>query len=324
MTKTRIALAAVAAAAMAATAASAQVTPEMKAKIFEIGDVVDPPSTALLYRPLQPSAPYAGVKVTRDQAYGPDARNILDVFEPASGAGPRPVLIFVPGGAGNKIEPVPGGEAFYDNVMLWAVKNGMTGVNMQRRGGGEWDATAKDVSAAIQWVRKNIARHGGDPSRIFIWGHSAGAMSLANYLSHPNLYGPDGVGVKGAVLMAGPYNLAPYRPKADTIEIRMGMNGPRINPFAGGPAPDPAVLLQQSMAPGLKALDIPLFVSAAEIDPPMLVELAQELNRELTAAGKPPKFMIYKDHGHMSEIFAVNTADVSTSKPVLDWMRAIK
>jgi triacylglycerol lipase len=320
----RIVTLAAAATLALATAASAQVTPEMKAKIAAIGDVVDPPSTAALYRPLHPNAPYAGVTVVRDQKYGPDARNILDVFTPATGAAKRPVLLFVPGGAGNKIEPVPGGDAFYDNVMLWAAKNGMTGVNMQRRGGGAWDATARDVSAAIQWVKANAAKYGGDPDRIFVWGHSAGAMSVANYLSHPETYGPGGVGVKGAVLMAGPYNLAPLQPAHPNLNLRLAPGGPLVGMNALGPQPNAAEQLEHSMLPGLKQVNIPLFVSAAELDPPMLVELAEILNRELTAAGRKPTYLIYKDHGHMSEIFAVNTADVSTSKPVLDWMKAIK
>jgi triacylglycerol lipase len=316
-TVTRAVMAA-AALALAATGASAQVTPAMKAKIAAIGRIVDPSSTAPLYRPLQPTAPYKGVKVTRDIHYGPDAaRNVLDVFTPAAGIGARPVLLFVPGGPGNKIEPVPGGEAFYDNVMLWAAKNGMVGVNMQRRG-QNFDDSARDVSSVIQWVQANIAKYGGDPSRIYIWGHSAGAMSVANYLAHPAFYGPQGVGVKGAVLMAGPYNLAPFQPKDASLQIRMTPGAP-VTTMGGRPA-DPA----GSQAAGLKALTIPLFVCAAELDPPNLVELADELNRELTAAGRAPKFAIFKDHGHMSEIFAVNTADVSTSKPVLDFIRSIR
>src|SRR3569833_2835660 len=106
---TRAGLAALAGVAVLATGgmALAQVTPEMKAKIAEIGRVVDPPSTALLYRPLHASPPYAGVTVVRDQSYGPDARNILDIFTPTGGAAPRTVLIHVSGGAGNKIEPIP-------------------------------------------------------------------------------------------------------------------------------------------------------------------------------------------------------------------------
>ena len=75
--------------------------------------------------------------------------------------------------------------------------------------------------------------------------------------------------------------------------------------------------LQRSALPGLKALNIPLFVAAGEVEPPLLLALAQALDKELCGAGKCPKFAIFKDHGHMSEMFAVNTADTSTSQPVL-------
>ena len=105
----------------------AAVPPDIAAKLKDAGRVVDPPGGAKLYRPLQPHAPYPGVKVERDIKYFPDDRTILDVFSPEKGGGSRPVLIYVSGGAGNKIEPVPDGDAFYDNIMLWAVKNGMTG-----------------------------------------------------------------------------------------------------------------------------------------------------------------------------------------------------
>jgi triacylglycerol lipase len=177
---------------------------------------------------------------------------------------------------------------------------------------------------AIQWVRKNIGQYGGDPKRIFIWGHSAGAMSLASYLARPDLYGPDGVGVNGAILMAGGYNLAPVEVSGAGPVIRMGMNAAPSNPGGGGPPPDPAMLLKTSLLPGLKALKIPLFVSAAEIDPPRLRNTAVVLNRELRAAGKTPGFAIYKDHGHMSEVFAVNTADHSITDPILAWMKTVK
>jgi len=178
---------------------------------------------------------------------------------------------------------------------------------------------------AIQWVRKNIAKYGGDPKRIFIWGHSAGAMSLSAYLARPDLYGPDGVGVNGAILMAGGYNLAPLEIGGAGPVIRMGMNAPPPPaPARPPPAPDPAMLLKTSLLPGLKALKIPLFVAAAEIDPPKLVESAKVLNKALCDAGKCPGYAIYKDHGHMSEVFSVNTADVSVTKPILAWMKTVK
>jgi triacylglycerol lipase len=320
--------AAVAALTLTAGAATAQVPPDLKAKIAAIGRIVDPPATAPLYRPLQPNQPYKGVKVVRDQLYGSTPRNVLDVFAPAAGKGPRPVLIFVPGGGGDKIEAEAGGDAFYDNIMLWAVKHGMTGVNIQRRGIGG-DDSATDVAAAIQWVKNNIKAYGGDPSRIFIWGHSAGANSLANYLAHPAFWGPGGAGVKGAVLMAGPYNLYPVQVKAPPLMVRVDpLSGrkPGVTPPSVFPPPsdDPALLARTSILLGLKAVHVPLFIGVAELDPESIYGADVALNKELRAAGKTPKFAVFKDHGHMSEVMAINTADVSTSKPILDWIRSIR
>jgi triacylglycerol lipase len=301
--------------------ARAQVTPDMKAKIAAIGRVVDPPSTALLYAPLQAKPPYTGVLVTRDIAYGPDARNILDLFQPANDRAKRPVLIFLAGGPGNKIEDVPAG-GFYDNIMLWAVKNGMVGINVQRHVEfAPWEAGARDVAQAIDWVHKNLTRIGGDPQRIFIWGHSAGAMVLAHYLAHSDLYPADGIGVTGAILMAAPYNLAPLHGTAPPLIIRMGMQG-EIGHMA--PDTDPAATLARSDLTGLRALRIPLFVGVTALDPEQLVESAHMLNTQLCNAGHCPKFVVFKDHGHMSATFSVGTADVSVSKPVLDWLRSVK
>src|SRR5215469_675055 len=111
-----------------ATGAIAQQSPmpdEIAWKLVEIGRAIDPPKTAALYAPLQEKEPYQGVKVERDVKYGPAERNLLDVFTPEAASPARPVLIFVHGGGfvrGDKRGV--NGSPFYDNIMLWAVKNG--------------------------------------------------------------------------------------------------------------------------------------------------------------------------------------------------------
>lgn len=321
-----------------AGSALAQVPPDVAAKVREVGRVIDPGRTALIYGPLAQSEPYAGVKVTRDIAYGQASAEQLSVFAPAQAATNRPVLIFVPGGQGNRREAIPMGEHFYDNIMLWAVKNGMIGVVMQRPGGpgAQWDSGAKQIGQVIAWAKANAAASGGDPNRVFIWGHSAGASALSVYLSHPESWPGGQVGVKGAHLMAGGINLAPLKVNAPPAQFALGFGGgaaanrappagaaPGAPPAPGGNQ-DPAVLLQRSALPGMLKLDLPLFVSAAELDPeerPAYVELLKE---QMCAVQRCPTTTIYKDHGHMSEVFAINTADVSTSKPFLDWMRSIR
>src|SRR5258708_33003874 len=97
---------------------------EIAAAVKEIGPVIDPPRTAQLFEPLQKKEPYAGVTVTRDERYGADPRNRLDVFQPATAdKTPRPILIFVHGGAFTGGDKHPPGNAFHDNVMLCAAAN---------------------------------------------------------------------------------------------------------------------------------------------------------------------------------------------------------
>jgi hypothetical protein len=200
-------------------AAEAQVPADIEAGLVKMGHIVDPPCTAKLYRPLMPandvrsnaSPLYPGITVVRDASFGPNPKDVVDIFTADKGPASRPVLIYVPGGGGNKLElQDPEANAFYDNIMRWATKNGMVGVNMQRHGGPGWDAGAKDISSMIQWVEANIGKYHGNPDRMFIWAHSAGNMPLGTYIGRPELYGPKGVGVKGVIFMSpAAFDIAP-------------------------------------------------------------------------------------------------------------------
>jgi len=196
--------------------AQAQVPADVAVQLRALGTGVCVPETAKIYKPLLlDKAPYSGVTVVRDISYYSDPRTVMDVFAPEKGGGNRPVLIFVSGGAGNKLEGAPDGDVFYDNIMLWAVKNGMTGVNMQRRGGLNgagmaWDEPAKDVGRVVEWVRQNIKQYKGNPDRIFLWSSSAGNVPVSTYGAHPEISGANGAAVKGVILMSAPnFNILP-------------------------------------------------------------------------------------------------------------------
>ena len=216
-------LGAVAATAIAftATVAQAQVPADIAAGLKKIGQIVDPACTARLYRPLMPkndyntywppdaSAPastgplYPGVTIARDQSFGPNPKDLVDVFTADKGGGNRPILIYVPGGAGNKIEQqAREGNAFYDNIGRWAVKNGMVGVTVQRHPGQNWDDGGRDLSLAVDWIKANAAKYKGDGNRMIIWAHSAGNGPLGVYIGHPDRW-KNGVQVKGAIFMSG-------------------------------------------------------------------------------------------------------------------------
>jgi len=207
---------------LSVVAAEAQVPADIEVQLVKIGRIVDPPCTAKLYRPLMPANDitssatplYPGITVVRDASFGPNPKDVVDIFAADKGPASRPVLIYVPGGAGNKIElQDKEANAFYDNIGRWATKNGMVGVNMQRHFGPGWDEGAKDISSMIQWVEANISKYHGNPDRMFIWAHSAGNMPLGTYIGRPELWGTKGVGVKGVIFMSpAPFNIAPLQP----------------------------------------------------------------------------------------------------------------
>jgi acetyl esterase/lipase len=171
--------------------------PDIAAQIATIGRVIDPARTGAIYAPLHDTVPAPDIRVTRDIRYGPADRNLLDVFA-AQGAGDaRPVLVFVHGGGftgGNKSTP---GSPFYDNVPLWAARSGLVGVNITYRLApqGVWPAGAEDVGLALRWVFDTIAGHGGDPDKVFLFGHSAGATHAGTYAAMPQFHGPKGIGI---------------------------------------------------------------------------------------------------------------------------------
>jgi Carboxylesterase family len=206
----------------AATVAHAQVPPQIAKQLAAIGRGVCTQETAPLYLPLHSKPPYHGVSIARDISTGSDPKNVVDVFAPEQGGGSRPVLIYVPGGPGNKRLAVPNNDVFYDNIPLWAVKNGMVGVLMQRRPGSAWDDPAKDIAKVVQWVDQNVARYKGDPGRTFLWAQSAGNVPAATYVAHPEFYGPKGIGLKGVIFMSAPaFNILPVTPHQEVQRRRV-------------------------------------------------------------------------------------------------------
>jgi hypothetical protein len=300
------------AAALTAGIASAQVPANIEAELRKIGQIVDPPCTAKLYRGMMPANDinssatplYPGITIARDVSFGPNTKDVLDVFTADKGPKSRPVLMYVAGGAGNKIEQQDReANAFYDNIMRWATKNGMVGVNMQRHPGPDWDSGGKDVSLMLQWVQANIGKYKGNPERMFIWAQSAGNGPLGVYMGRPELWTPKGVGVKGAIFMSGQFNIAPVQPAgggrgagrgaADTLTAAGTTCGLAPNaafsnagaiagpgradaPAAGGRGGgggggrgpvDPATQLARSSLPGLKMTTAKIVLATAELDP---------------------------------------------------------
>jgi triacylglycerol lipase len=301
------------AALMHPTMALAQMPPDLAEKVAALGRVVDPENTAKIYAPLQEKEPYAGIKVVRDVPYGAHPRHVVDIFTPESGAAGRPVLMFVHGGGYTRGNKRPAGSAFYDNVMVFAARHGMVGVNVEYRLAPEfqWPAGVEDMGAAVRFVNEKIAGYGGDPARVFLMGHSAGAGHVGAYVSHPQFHGPKGAGIAGAILSSGgSYVLKTQEPEGGTLAYF----GPATAHYA-----------EWQSLPGLVKSAIPFMVSSAELDPAVIAEQSTMLKDAMCKSARGcVRSIVLPKHSHMSESYAIGTADTQFSDLILEFIKTGK
>jgi acetyl esterase/lipase len=119
----------------------------------------------------------ADVRVERDIAYAEPAnqRQMLDVYSPRTGKN-LPVVVWIHGGGwqvGDKTE--------VDRKPLALTGAGLVFVAVNYRFVPKvpMDAIVRDIAKSVRWVHDHIGSRGGDPGRLFLMGHSAGAQLAA-------------------------------------------------------------------------------------------------------------------------------------------------
>jgi acetyl esterase/lipase len=279
--------------------------PEIAAQLREIGSVIDPTATAAIYAPLH-AAIESRVTPVRDLRYGAHARNMLDVFSNTSSGDDAPVLVFIHGGGFQRGAKSADGSPFYDNIMRWSAEQGFVGVNINYRLAPEfgWPSGVEDLRALIAWLNENIAAYGGDSKKIFLWGHSAGAGHVADYIAEQFRDGRAD-GIRGAVLLSGMYELG--------TEVSMW------NVYYGDAV---AEYPRRSSAPILPRTDTPVMVVDAELDPGWAIAQAQLLTDAYGHAGKSLERLHLAGHSHLSESYAVGTSDRSLTDPIVRFIEA--
>lgn len=161
--------------------------------------------------------------IVRDIDYVPHAdypggKDRLDLYIP-QGAKNAPVIVSLHGGllmAGDRREDAFVGQRFAAAGYVTAV------ISYRLSPQASHPAHIEDTAAAFAWVKRNIRQHGGDPDRILVTGHSAGAylaMLLAadpRWLAAHQLSSRD---IRGVAPVSGFYwvdkpGVAPDRPKS--------------------------------------------------------------------------------------------------------------
>jgi acetyl esterase/lipase len=287
-------------------------TPDLRAKLEALGRDLSPAmlgGTNQLFAGMNAGIDPA-TRVTRDVSYGPDERHRLDLFARDGLAG-APVLVFVHGGGFVMGDKHTEGSPFYSNVGDFAARRGWVGVTMTYRlaPAHKFPAGPEDLALAVQWLRDNVAAHGGDPARIVLSGQSAGAAHVASYVAHKRFHVAERGGIAGAVMMSGIYDTLNTTPN----DFHRAYYGEERAMW--GPA---------SMQAGLINAEIPLMFTVSELDPRDFQVAAARLAGEWGAAkGEFPRLHYLEGHNHLSPAISLGSPDREVEDLVADFVSRI-
>ncbi|WP_165068820.1 alpha/beta hydrolase [Paludisphaera rhizosphaerae] len=141
-------------------------------------------------------------EVAKDVRYGDQDRQVLDVYW-ASGAKAKPVVFWIHGGGwvtGDKSDVQVKPRVFVEKGFVFVAANYrlLPKVDME--------TIVRDVAKAVHWIKDHAAEYGGDPDRILVMGHSAGAQLAALICTDQRYLKDEGVSpaaLKGCVPVDG-------------------------------------------------------------------------------------------------------------------------
>ncbi|WP_354445146.1 alpha/beta hydrolase [Ottowia thiooxydans] len=233
--------------------------------------------------------------------YGPDPRHLLDVYQPNTGTVPghAPVVLFLYGGnwtRGERGDYRFVGEALAANGIIAVVADYRLSPQVQ------YDGFLGDCALALQWTLSHAARLGGDPARVMVMGHSAGAYNAAMLALDPRWLAPLSLTpnrLAGWIGLAGPYDFLPIIDP----EVRVAFGWPQT------PANSQPIFYANAKAPRTLLL-------AARND--TVVDAQRNtvgLANRLRAGGTEVDMRIFDNIGHVTTVAAL-------ARP-LDWLAPI-
>lgn len=240
-------------------------------------------------------------------------RRALDVYAPADGAN-YPVVVWVHGGGWRQGDKGPVGRkprAFADQGFVFV------SVNYRFYP----DVTAKeiagDVAKAVRWVRDHAREYGGDPDRIFVMGHSAGAHLAALVCTDDRYLKAEGVPLS-VVWGCVPVDVGVY-----DIPRRVAAGGGVGNYTAvfGRAAEGQRELSPASHA--ARGKDIPPFLILHVADNANTKAQSEWFAERLTAAGVPAKVVAAEGKTHGTINGDLGRPDDPPTRAVFDFLNGV-
>ncbi len=229
----------------------------------------------------------ANLRITHNVAYGQDPRQKLDIYRPDNGD-KLPVIVFFYGGSWKT-----GSKAMYPFVAATLARQGAVVVVPDYRlfPQVQYPAFLTDSASATAWALGHLDSIGGDPDRVFLMGHSAGAYNALMLALDPQYLASAGVSrdrLAGAIGLAGPYDFKP-------------LDEPDVSAVFAPAGNDPSaqvITYADSHAP-------PVLLLAGTADKQVKPRNTAALAARLRASGARVEERLYPGVGHIGLIIAV-------------------
>src|SRR5205823_2873142 len=252
-------------------------------------------------------------------------RQVLDVYSPPK-AKNLPVVFWIHGGGwqtGDKTSVQIKPQAFMDKGFVFV------STNYRLLPSVEMATIVRDIVKSIRWVHDHIAGHGGDPNRLFIMGHSAGAQLAALICTDDRYLKAEGLSlavIKGCVPVDGDtYDVSAI---IETAETRWRVHGlPRAKfghreKFGSDPAKHKDFSAVTHVASGK---GIPPFLIPHVAGHPDVSAQAQRLGTVLKDAGVPVTVFGARETTHTKINADLGGPDDPATKALFEFLdRALK
>ena len=225
-------------------------------------------------------------KVASDVAYGEGPRRKLDVYAPLNAVKrPMPVIVFIYGGSwanGTR-------EGYHFAARALAAQGFLTVVPDYRLVPEvHFPGFIEDCAEAVRWTRARAHDYGGDPDRIVLVGHSAGAYNAAMLALDPKFLGRDRAAIRGFAGLAGPYDFLPFDGAITTTT------------FGKWPKPDETQPIHYADASAP-----PMLLLHGGEDDTVWPKNSINLDRKLRSAGASSELKVYPGLGHVGIVTAL-------------------
>ncbi len=251
--------------------------------------------------------------LTKDVSPHPTVRTRLDVYQP-EGARDCPVFIYVYGGSWNS-----GGKALYAPLAQRLLAEGLVVVipEYTLHPHACYPQTAQEIAAAVAWTLDNIQHYGGDPRRVVLGAHSAGAQIAGAALLDPQwlaAHGHSATELRGFVGVSGVYDV----PAQVVFSQKHGGHGRYVESVMGGRANLVAASPLTHVGPDAP----PSLLIHGDHDETVPMSMSVALDESLRAAGVPSEFVCYHGGGHSGIMFEALAEN--PSRLITDMLRFLR